>query len=154
MVKVLWEEMSRPEIEEVQKRPNAVILPTGSTEQHSYHLPVNVDARCVSYIAEQTARKVADEQEPSTQINKFKIKYENLFERLTKLIWFNKIGLGKRKITKKEICEELDTTVNTFNKFLKMPPRAVQETKQFKKKVEEEAKKPNDPLGLLDKKKS
>ncbi len=62
MVKVLWEEMSRPEIEEVQKRsPNAVILPTGSTEQHSYHLPVNVDARCVSYIAEQTARKVANE---------------------------------------------------------------------------------------------
>ncbi len=62
-MKILWEDMSWPEIEEVLKRPNAVILPTGSTEQHGLHLPVNVDSRCAAYIAEQAARKVSEENQ-------------------------------------------------------------------------------------------
>jgi creatinine amidohydrolase len=60
-MKIRLEEMSWSEVEEVLKEPNAVILPTGSIEQHDLHLPLNVDIRCAAYIAEQAARKVTDE---------------------------------------------------------------------------------------------
>ncbi len=54
-------DMTWPEIEEVLKEPNVVILPFGSTEQHGPHLPVNLDYVHVTYVAEQAAKKVADE---------------------------------------------------------------------------------------------
>jgi len=55
------DEMTWPEVEEVLKEPNVVIVPTGSTEQHGLHLPINVDARCSTYISEQAATKATDE---------------------------------------------------------------------------------------------
>ena len=62
-MKVSWENMSWPEIEETLKQPNAVVLPVGSLEQHGPHLPVNVDFRCATYIAEQAANKVIEEHQ-------------------------------------------------------------------------------------------
>ena len=50
-----------PEVEEILKKPNAVILPTGSVEQHGRHLPLNIDYRCPQYIAELAASKVVQE---------------------------------------------------------------------------------------------
>lgn len=51
-------DLSWPEIAEVQKKPNLIILPTGSTEQHGHHLPTNVDSCLATYLAEQAAQKV------------------------------------------------------------------------------------------------
>ncbi len=58
MEKVKLNELSWPEVAEVLKRPNVVLLPVGSMEQHSLHLPLNVDSCCATYIAEQAAKKV------------------------------------------------------------------------------------------------
>lgn len=60
-MKVKLEDMTWPEVEEVLKEPNAMILPVGSIEQHSLHLPLSVDFRCAEYIAWQAAKKVTDE---------------------------------------------------------------------------------------------
>jgi creatinine amidohydrolase len=55
--------MRWPEIEEVLKKTNVVLLPVGSTEQHGRHLPVNFDMYCVEVYAERVARKVTDEHD-------------------------------------------------------------------------------------------
>ena len=99
-----------------------------------------------------------EENEPEVQKNKFKIKFEDLFERLTKLLWYNKLGIGTRKITKKELCEELGVTTDQFTKFLKLPPKKAEETLTFREKIQQQEKenkkrKKKDPLGLLGKKK-
>jgi creatinine amidohydrolase len=62
-VKVLLETLTWPEIEESLKKPHAVIVPTGSVEQHGPHLPLNVDFRCPSFIAETAATKVMETQD-------------------------------------------------------------------------------------------
>ncbi|MDP2931471.1 MAG: creatininase family protein [Chloroflexota bacterium] len=53
--------MSWPEVEKVLQQPNVIILPVGSTEQHSLHLPLDVDSRCATHIAERVAEKVTGE---------------------------------------------------------------------------------------------
>ena len=58
---VRLDEMSWPEIKEVLGKPNAVVLPMGSTEEHGAHLPVNIDTFAATYIAEHAAQKVVDE---------------------------------------------------------------------------------------------
>lgn len=55
-------DLSWPEIAEIQKKPNLIILPIGSTEQHGPHLPINVDSCLATYLAEQAAKKVNTEQ--------------------------------------------------------------------------------------------
>jgi len=60
-MKIMLDEMTWHEIEQVQKQPVVVLVPTGSMEQHGLHLPVNVDARCATYISQQAAIK-ADER--------------------------------------------------------------------------------------------
>jgi len=62
-MKVRFADMRSPEIEEVLKKSNVVILPVGSTEQHGKHLPVNFDAFSVTYLAEETAKKVTAEND-------------------------------------------------------------------------------------------
>ena len=63
MEEIILEYFTWPELAEVLKQPNAIILPIGSIEQHGPHLPLNTDAANVTYVAEQTARKVTDENE-------------------------------------------------------------------------------------------
>ncbi len=62
-MKIRFGDMTWPEVEEVLRKPNVVILPTGSTEQHGRHLPVNFDAYAATYIAEQVANRVTNEHE-------------------------------------------------------------------------------------------
>jgi len=62
-MKVNLHDMSWPEVEEALKKPNAVLIPTGSVEQHGPHLPLSVDSRCATYIAEQAALKVTVEHQ-------------------------------------------------------------------------------------------
>ena len=49
---VRLDEMSWPEVKEVISRPNLIILPFGSTEQHGAHLPLNTDSAIATYLAE------------------------------------------------------------------------------------------------------
>ncbi len=58
---VRLDEMTWLEVKEVLRKPHAILLPVGSTEQHGPHLPLNVDSCWATYIAEQTARKVNDQ---------------------------------------------------------------------------------------------
>jgi len=60
-MKIKLEDMTWPEVEEVLKEPNAVVLPTGCLEQHGRHLPLSVDTRCATHVSELAARKVLDE---------------------------------------------------------------------------------------------
>ena len=60
-MKIRWDEMRWPEIEELQKVPNVIILPVGSTEQHGRHLPLNTDMFCSVYLAERVADRVQAE---------------------------------------------------------------------------------------------
>ncbi|GAI19376.1 unnamed protein product, partial [marine sediment metagenome] len=62
-MEIRLENLSWPEVKEVLKKPHAVILPTGSVEQHGLHLPLNVDYRCPTYVAELAAGKVAKEHD-------------------------------------------------------------------------------------------
>ena len=60
-MKIRLDDMTWPEVEEVLKKPNAVLIPIGSVEQHGLHLPLSVDSRCAAYMAEQAAGKVIEE---------------------------------------------------------------------------------------------
>jgi creatinine amidohydrolase len=61
MKKIRFGDMRWPEIAEVLKKSNVVIVPIGATEQHGRHLPVNFDYYSATYQAEEAARKVTDE---------------------------------------------------------------------------------------------
>ena len=60
-MKIRFEEMRWPEIEEVLKKPNVVILPIGATEQHGRHLPVNFDTYFAVHYSKIVAKRVTDE---------------------------------------------------------------------------------------------
>lgn len=53
-------ELSWPKVAEIMDKPNVIILPMGSTEQHGAHLPLNVDSICATSIAEKAACKVME----------------------------------------------------------------------------------------------
>ncbi|MFC1971462.1 creatininase family protein [Chloroflexota bacterium] len=61
-MKIKLDDMTWPEVEEVLKNPNAMLIPIGAVEQHGTHLPLSVDSRCADYIAEHAAKKVNKEQ--------------------------------------------------------------------------------------------
>jgi creatinine amidohydrolase len=61
MVKIRWDEMRWPEIEELAKVPNVIILPVGSVEQHGRHLPLNTDTITTVNLAERVATRVTEE---------------------------------------------------------------------------------------------
>jgi creatinine amidohydrolase len=60
-MKVRLDEMRWPEVEELLKVPNMILLPTGSTEQHGRHLPLNMDIMSAVYLAERVASRVTAE---------------------------------------------------------------------------------------------
>lgn len=62
-MKIKLDDMAWTEVDEVLSKPNAVLIPVGSIEQHGLHLPLSVDSRCATYMAEQAARKVTEEHQ-------------------------------------------------------------------------------------------
>ena len=56
-MKIYLHDMTWVEVEKILKRPNVLLIPVGSVEQHGYHLPLNVDSRCATYLAEEAAKK-------------------------------------------------------------------------------------------------
>jgi creatinine amidohydrolase len=61
-------EMSWLDVEEVLKKPNAIILPVGAIEEHGLHLPLNVDSRIATYVSEHAAKKVMEENQISVLV--------------------------------------------------------------------------------------
>jgi len=62
-MKIKLDDMTWPEVDEISRKPNAVLIPVGSVEQHGLHLPLSVDSRCAAYLAEQAAKKVTEEHQ-------------------------------------------------------------------------------------------
>jgi creatinine amidohydrolase len=56
--KVLLQELSWPEVRDLQAAKPVIIIPTGAIEQHGPHLPLEVDSRIAEKLAEAAARKV------------------------------------------------------------------------------------------------
>ena len=56
-----WDNLTRPEIEELVRKDAIVIIPTGSTEQHGLHLMVGADALISTALSERVAETLATE---------------------------------------------------------------------------------------------
>jgi creatinine amidohydrolase len=60
MNKVLYSDMTWPEVKEAAKNGRVPIIPIGSTEQHGPHLPLKTDAYIVEKLCEEVATKIPD----------------------------------------------------------------------------------------------
>lgn len=61
MEEIRLERLTWTEVVEILNKPNALVLPLGSVEQHGPHLPLNTDSSIADYLAASAARKVTDE---------------------------------------------------------------------------------------------
>lgn len=61
---IYMKDMSWPEIEERLKVTDIAIIPTGQTEQHGHHLPINVDNIICTGIAERAAEATYETAKP------------------------------------------------------------------------------------------
>jgi creatinine amidohydrolase len=59
--RIVYKEMSWPEIQERVRTCNIAIIPLGAMEQHGYHLPVGTDTFQAFEMARRGAERVADE---------------------------------------------------------------------------------------------
>ena len=57
MKPVLWDELTGPEIKQLNKKTDMVIIPVGATEQHGPHLPLLTDALIPTKIAYSISEK-------------------------------------------------------------------------------------------------
>jgi len=82
------------------------------------------------------SRKVAANDEslmkPNALAEKYKKKYESAMSTAVKAIYLNTLGLGKIRITKKAVSEELGITLSTLNKYLNRVPN---EDRNFRRKL-------------------
>lgn len=60
MAKVLYDEMSWPEVEEAAKEQRVPLIPVGSLEQHGPHLPTKTDAFLAYEICKAAARRAVE----------------------------------------------------------------------------------------------
>jgi len=64
------------------------------------------------------SRKKAKEEDPKDQSNVYKLKYEVLLEKVTKLLTHNPLGIGQVKVTKSEMANALGVSDAMFRKSL------------------------------------
>lgn len=60
-MKIKFEEMRSPEIEELIKKEGMVIIPIGACEEHGRHLPVNTDTKMAYQVSLDAAQKMSKE---------------------------------------------------------------------------------------------
>jgi creatinine amidohydrolase/Fe(II)-dependent formamide hydrolase-like protein len=58
-VKYRYDEMTWPEVRVAIRHDPVLVLPTGTTEQHGYHLPLMVDYLCATEVARAAVERVA-----------------------------------------------------------------------------------------------
>jgi len=64
------------------------------------------------------SRKEDDERSKEIKGNIFKDKYNKLLEKAIKLIFYNKLDLGKVRVSKADMAKSLNISPQTFNKYL------------------------------------
>lgn len=57
----LWEDLRWPDFDKFDKEKVVVIIPIGSTEQHSFHLPVSTDTKIVTEVVHRAAKQLTGE---------------------------------------------------------------------------------------------
>ncbi|MGQ9782179.1 MAG: creatininase family protein [Nitrososphaeria archaeon] len=60
MKRILYDEMSWPEVREAVKQERVPLIPVGSTEQHGPHLPTKTDALLTFEVCKAVAEKIPD----------------------------------------------------------------------------------------------
>jgi len=86
------------------------------------------------------SRKLANkEEEHTTKKNMHKEKYEDLLIKITKLLEYNSLGLGRVKVGKTEISKALGLGLSTYNKYLEMQPKI--KGSEIRNKINETEKK-------------
>lgn len=60
MAEIRLECLTWTDVADILKKPNAIVIPVGSVEQHGPHLPLNTDSSIAGYMAYGAARKVTD----------------------------------------------------------------------------------------------
>jgi creatinine amidohydrolase len=56
----VWNQLCSPEIAEAQRAGAVVLIPTGATEQHGAHLPMDIDILAATTVAMRAAEQVED----------------------------------------------------------------------------------------------
>ena len=69
MERLVWGEMTGPEIQEAAKQQRVVILPVGVTEQHGRHLPTNADYLVPETLATRAAQRLPEKALVAPSIN-------------------------------------------------------------------------------------
>lgn len=64
------------------------------------------------------SRKEDDERSKHIKGNLFKEKYNKLLETVTKLLFYNKLDLGRVRVSKSDMAKSLNVSPQTFNKYL------------------------------------
>jgi len=64
------------------------------------------------------SRKDEDLQTPQDKKDMYKDKYQELLEKVTKVLFYNKLDLGAVRVTKVDIAKSMGIDVSTFNKYL------------------------------------
>ncbi|MBW1791693.1 MAG: creatininase family protein, partial [Deltaproteobacteria bacterium] len=57
-MKIRLHDMKWTDVEELLRKPHVLLIPVGAVEQHARHLPLNVDSRSATHMAERAAEKV------------------------------------------------------------------------------------------------
>ena len=77
------------------------------------------------------SRAQAREDMVDKRDDKYKLKYTELLNKISKLLFFNELGLGQVRVSKKDMAKSVGLSSSTFEKYLKMRPK--QEVKDFRK---------------------
>jgi len=64
------------------------------------------------------SRKIDSSSDPINKRNVYKEKFEDLLSKITKILFFNELQIGKVKTTKVEAATAMGISVDTFNKYL------------------------------------
>jgi len=67
------------------------------------------------------SRKTENLLEPEEKLNRYKSKYQDLLNKMSKVLMNNELNIGKVKVTKSEIAKVLGITPQTLTKYVSMP---------------------------------
>jgi len=74
------------------------------------------------FLKRESRKKMQEEEAFNPKEHRYKKQYEDLLMKITKIIYFNKLGLGKIQVRKKAMYESLGISNSLFDKYLKMHP--------------------------------
>lgn len=79
------------------------------------------------------SRGIIKSEEEKDKPDRFKVKFESIMARVTKVLFTNSLGIGEVKVSKKAIADSLGVSMNIFNKYLNMPLLEEKKKRGFKR---------------------